>query len=206
MITVVDYGMGNLRSVKKGFESQGVEVRLTNKPQEVRNAKGLVLPGVGSFGDCIKNLSEEKLIGPITEYIENGKPFLGICLGLQILFESSEESPESKGLGIIKGKVVKFPFERKSGIKVPQMGWNRVKSDTESGILKGIPQDSWFYFVHSYYVAPEENGIELLKSYYGMEFTAGIVKNNIFAVQFHPEKSAEMGLRILKNFAEVCAS
>ncbi len=206
MITIIDYGMGNLRSVEKGFTSQGVEVCVTNKPEQVKNADGLVLPGVGAFGDCIKNLRKEKLIDPILEFIDSGKPFLGICLGLQALFEESEESPREKGLGLIKGKVVKFPFSKEKGLKVPQMGWNRVKTSSDSKILDGIPQDSWFYFVHSYYVAPEENGLDLLTSDYGIEFTAGIVKDNIFASQFHPEKSSDTGLRILKNFARVCGA
>ena len=205
MITVIDYGRGNLRSVQKGFESQGVEVHLTNSPDEVMGASGLVLPGVGSFGDCINNLVKQELTEPIREYIKSGKPFLGICLGLQVLFESSEESPETEGLGIVKGKVVKFPFRKKEGLKVPQMGWNRVHATGETEIFRGIPQDSWFYFVHSYYVSPEENEIGMMKSDYGMEFTAGIVKNNISAFQFHPEKSSDLGLRILKNFAGLCS-
>ncbi|MGH7884215.1 MAG: imidazole glycerol phosphate synthase subunit HisH, partial [Thermodesulfobacteriota bacterium] len=144
-------------------------------------------------------------IEPILEYIDSGKPFFGICLGLQVLFEESEESPEEKGLGVIKGKVVRFPRSKESGLKVPQMGWNKVKSETNSEILEGIPQNSWFYFVHSYYVAPEDENIELLKSYYGIEFTAGILKDNIFASQFHPEKSADLGLRLLKNFSGLCS-
>lgn len=206
MITIVDYGMGNLRSVEKGFTSQGVEVCVTNKPEKVKNANGLILPGVGAFGDCVKNLRKEKLIEPILEYIESGKPFLGICLGLQVLFEESEESPGEKGLGLIKGKVVKFPFSKEKGLKVPQMGWNRVKTNSATAVLDGIPENSWFYFVHSFYVAPEENNLDLLTSDYGIEFTAGIVKDNIFASQFHPEKSSDMGLRILKNFAGVCSA
>lgn len=205
MVTIIDYGMGNLRSVEKGFSSQGVEVCVTNKPDKIKEADGLVLPGVGAFGDCIKNLRKEKLIDPILDYIEGGKPFLGICLGLQALFEKSEESPGVKGLGLIKGKVVKFPFSKEKGLKVPQMGWNKVRTNADSEILNGIPENSWFYFVHSYYVAPEEDNLELLISDYGIEFTAGVVKDNIFASQFHPEKSADMGLRILKNFSDVCA-
>lgn len=205
MITVIDYGRGNLRSVQKGFESQGVEVRLTNSPGEVTAASGLVLPGVGSFGDCINNLEKQNLTGPISDFIKSGKPFLGICLGLQVLFESSEESPDAEGLGIVKGKVVKFPIRKREGLKVPQMGWNRVHTTMETEIFRDIPQDSWFYFVHSYYVAPEENGIGVMKADYGMEFTAGIVKENIAAFQFHPEKSSDLGLRILKNFAGLCS-
>ncbi len=206
MIYIVDYGMGNLRSVEKGFASQGAKVRLTRDPSEILQANGIVLPGVGAFGDCIRNLREYSLLGPIKEYIESGRPFLGICLGLQILFESSEESPNEEGLSVFKGRVVRFPEFREEGLKVPHMGWNRVAFDSSSKILDGVPQDNWFYFVHSYYVAPEGNSLDILKSDYGIDFTAGIIKDNVFAFQFHPEKSSELGLKILKNFSEICSA
>ena len=204
MISIVDYGMGNLRSVEKGLTSQGAEVRLTRDGTEILDSDGLVLPGVGAFGDCVKNLNKFSLIEPIKEYIASGKPFLGICLGLQVLFEESEESPDEKGLSVLKGRVVKFPVYEEKGLKVPHMGWNRVRFNSSSRILDGIPNDNWFYFVHSYYVDPEENSLEMLNSDYGMDFTAGVIKNNIFAFQFHPEKSSDLGLRILKNFSEIC--
>lgn len=204
MISIIDYGMGNLRSVEKGLSSQGAEVRLTRSASEIMESDGVVLPGVGAFGDCVKNLQKFSLTEPIREYILSGRPFLGICLGLQVLFESSEESPDEKGLSLFKGKVLKFPVFEQQGLKVPHMGWNRVKFNIESRVMNGIPTENWFYFVHSYYVDPEDNSLEILSSDYGMNFTAGIIKDNVFAFQFHPEKSSDLGLRILKNFSEIC--
>lgn len=203
MIVVIDYGMGNLRSVSKAFETQGFPVLVTNDPHQILSANGLVLPGVGAFGDCLKNLKENNLIGPIKKYILNGRPFLGICLGLQALFEESEESPDEKGLGIFKGKVVKFPEFKKERLKVPHMGWNQIRFDFNSKVLKGILQESWFYFVHSYYVKPDNSELGLVNSDYGIEFTAAVEKENVFACQFHPEKSGEFGLKILNNFANI---
>ncbi len=204
MIAIVDYGMGNLRSVSKAFQSQGFPVAVTNDPQDIDSADGLVLPGVGAFGDCVKHLDEFGLIGPIKRFIDSGKPFLGICLGLQVLFEGSEESPDVKGLGILKGEVVRFPVFEKERLKVPHMGWNQIEIMKHVPVLEGIPDGSWFYFVHSYYAVPEDENVIALKSSYGIDFTAAVQKENIFACQFHPEKSSTLGLKMLSNFAPIC--
>lgn len=204
MIAIVDYGMGNLRSVSKAFQSQGFPVVVTNNPKDIESASGLVLPGVGAFGDCAKHLQEFGLTEPIKEFIDSGEPFLGICLGLQILFESSEECPDVKGLGILRGEVVRFPVFEKERLKVPHMGWNRIAIMKRVPVLEGIPEGSWFYFVHSYYAVPEDEGVIAIKTHYGIDFTAAVQKGNIFACQFHPEKSSTLGLRILSNFATLC--
>jgi len=204
MIAIVDYGMGNLRSVKKAFEKLGFPATVTRNREQILNSDGLVLPGVGAFGDCMKNLEEYGLVEPIKTFIEGGKPFLGICLGLQLLFEESEESPGVGGLGILRGKVVRFPRSSEERLKIPHMGWNQVKMKGELSILEGIPQESWFYFVHSYYPKPGDESVSAGKTRYGMEFTSAVQKENIFACQFHPEKSSILGLRILKNFALMC--
>jgi glutamine amidotransferase len=201
LIAIVDYGMGNLRSVKKAFEQLGFSPTVTRNSEEILSSNALVLPGVGAFGDCMKNLKDFGLVQPIKSFIKSGKPFLGICLGLQLLFEESEESPDVKGLGILRGKVVRFPRFDKERLKVPHMGWNQVDPERTLPILKGIPKGSWFYFVHSYFPQPEDNRIIAGKTQYGLEFTSAINKDNIFACQFHPEKSSTLGLRILENFA-----
>ncbi len=204
MIAIVDYGMGNLRSVKRAFESLGFSTNVTRNPEEILNSAGLVLPGVGAFGDCMKNLELYDLARPIKNFIKRGKPFLGICLGLQLLFKESEESPGVTGLGILKGKVVRFPRLNGERLKIPHMGWNQIEIEKELLILKGIPQGSWFYFVHSYFPKPEDKSIIALRTRHGIEFTAAVQKENIFACQFHPEKSSTLGLRILENFALIC--
>ncbi len=204
MIAIVDYGMGNLRSVSKAFQSQGFPVSVTNDSKDIESASGLVLPGVGAFGDCVKHLSELGLTDPIKEFISSGKPFLGICLGLQVLFEESEESPGTVGLGILRGKVVRFPRFEKEKLKVPHMGWNQIEIKKDVPVLEGIPNKSWFYFVHSYYAAPEDEGVIAVTSRYGFDFTAAVQTDNLFACQFHPEKSSTLGLRILNNFASIC--
>lgn len=204
MIAIVDYGMGNLRSVSKAFQSQRFPAVVTSSPDEIASAAGLVLPGVGAFGDCVKNLNESGLINPILRFIDSGKPFLGICLGLQVLFEESEEAPGVKGLGIIKGKVVRFPDFKEEHLKVPHMGWNQIRITKETPVLKGIPDNSWFYFVHSYYPSPDDDSVSALKTTYGFEFTAAVAKDNIFASQFHPEKSSDLGLKIISNFSGLC--
>ncbi len=201
MIAIVDYGMGNLRSVKKAFEQLGFSPTVTRNSEEILNSNALVLPGVGAFGDCMQNLEDFGLVEPIKSFIKGGKPFLGICLGLQLLFEESEESPDVKGLGILRGKVVRFPRFDKERLKVPHMGWNQVDSERTLPILKGIPKGSWFYFVHSYFPQPEDKRVIAGKTQYGLEFTSAVDKDNIFACQFHPEKSSALGLRILENFA-----
>ena len=204
MIAILDYGMGNLRSVSKAFQSQEFPAVAIRNPQDIFNASGLVLPGVGAFGDCVKNLTEYGLIDPILKFIDSGKPFLGICLGLQVLFEESEEAPGVKGLGVIKGKVVRFPDFKEEHLKVPHMGWNQVSIKQDVPILKGVPENSWFYFVHSYYPSPEDDSVSAVKTTYGFEFTAAVSKNNIFASQFHPEKSSDLGLRMIHNFSIQC--
>ena len=201
MIVIVDYGMGNLRSVGKAFLSQGIDASVTRDPGEIARADGLVLPGVGAFGDCMKNLAEYGLTDPIKEHVDSGKPFLGICLGLQVLFEGSDESPDVHGLGILEGRVVRFSPSEEERLKVPHMGWNRVSIKKETPVLAGIPDGSWFYFVHSYYPAPKNEGVVAVTSNYGVEFTAAVARDNLFACQFHPEKSSADGLRILRNFA-----
>ncbi len=203
MISIVDYGMGNLRSVLKAFENQGFAVSITSSPDDINKANGLVLPGVGAFGECMANLNRLGLVEPIKDYINSGRPFLGICLGFQILFEESEESPGVKGLGLFKGRVVRFPDFGEKRIKVPQMGWNTINFDSSSHVLNNIPEGTWFYFVHSYYVDPEKNGLSIITSNYGIEFTAAVEKENIFACQFHPEKSGRYGLDLVKNFAKL---
>lgn len=204
MIAIIDYGMGNLRSVSKGFESLGHPTSVTRIPDEILNSSGIVLPGVGAFGDCISNLDEFNLIEPIKKSMIQGKPFLGICLGLQVLFEESEESPGVRGLGIFKGKIVKFPKLHHNRLKIPHMGWNQVRLAKEAPVLKGIPNGSWFYFVHSYYPEPEDQEIVAATTTYGIDFTCAVSVGSVFACQFHPEKSSSMGLRILENFGDLC--
>jgi imidazole glycerol-phosphate synthase subunit HisH len=201
MIVVVDYGMGNLRSVQKGFEKVGQAAIISRDPDEIRKASRLVLPGVGAFPECMSNLGELNLIEPIKEFINSGRPFLGICLGLQLLFDDSEEFGMHKGLGVIPGTVK--GFERNMGLKIPHMGWNQVVFRQDTPIFRGIPTGSYFYFVHSFYVVAKETSHVAAETDYGISFTCAIASNNLFAVQFHPEKSQENGLRILTNFASL---
>ena len=202
MIVVIDYGMGNLRSVSKALESVGAQTKVTNSPADIKSAEAIVLPGVGAFCRGMENLTKEKLLPAISEAIENNKPFLGICLGLQLLFTESEEHGISKGLNIIKGNVRKFD----SSVKIPHMGWNQLKyqkaKDREQ-LFKDIPDNSYFYFDHSYYVEPEDKNIIIATTDYGKDFVSAVNKDNIWGVQFHPEKSSDLGLKILKNFVEL---
>jgi glutamine amidotransferase len=204
MIAIVDYGMGNLRSVSKAFQSQGFAVNVTRDPGGIRSASGLVLPGQGAFGDCVKNLEENGIFHTIKEFIQSGKPYLGICLGLQVLFEGSEESPGVAGLGLLKGRVVRFPSFKKERLKVPHMGWNRIGIRKKTALLEGIPDGSWFYFVHSYFPVPEDESVIAVTCTYGLEFTAAVATGNMFACQFHPEKSSAYGLTLLRNFGLQC--
>jgi glutamine amidotransferase len=199
MIAILDYGMGNLRSVEKGFHYVGVDAKVTSNTTAVDNAGGVVVPGVGAFRDCIRNLADMGLTDSVMKSIEKGKPFLGICMGLQILFTESEEFGHCKGLSIFKGKVPRFP---QSDLKVPHMGWNNIKIKRHNPLLDGIPDKKHFYFVHSYYVDPDDKDIIATTSDYGLEFTSMVWKDNVFATQFHPEKSQALGLRMLKNFGE----
>lgn len=206
MIAIVDYDMGNLRSVAKAFEKIGAPAKATRDPDDIKNASHVVLPGVGAFRDCMKNLTDYGLVDPVVRSIESGKPFLGICLGLQLLFEEGFEFGRHKGLGIIKGKVVRFPSGMESDgaeLKIPHMGWNSVKMEKQSLLMKGIPDNSFFYFVHSYYAVPDDLPVTLTTTDYGVTFTSSIAKDNIVACQFHPEKSQRLGLQVLKNFSEM---
>jgi glutamine amidotransferase len=200
MIALIDYGMGNIRSVSKAFESSGGQVVITQKAEDIMKAKAIVLPGVGAFRDCMDNLSKLGLISTIREEIIKGKPYLGICLGMQILFSESEEFGISKGLDILKGRVVRFKLSNE--YKIPHMGWNTVKFKKKSKILEEIPDKSYFYFVHSYYVVPEDSKVVGGITDYGVDFSSMIIYENIFATQFHPEKSQKMGLKLIKNFVK----
>jgi glutamine amidotransferase len=199
MIVIVDYGMGNLRSVEKGFLKVGADARVVSDPKSVANAHAIVLPGVGAFRDCMRNLEEMSLIEPIVKAIQEGKPYLGICLGLQVLFTESEEFGRSQGLNIFSGKVIRFP---ESNLKVPHMGWNTIKIQRRPPILENIQDEGFFYFVHSFYVAPDDKDLIATTTEYGVKFTSMVWKENVFATQFHPEKSQELGLRILKGFKD----
>ena len=198
-IVIVDYGMGNLRNVQKGFEQIGFETKVTRNKKEIERASAIVLPGVGAFKDCMENLEKFGLIEPLLRSIQKGKPYLGICLGLQILFSESEEFGFQKGLDLIRGKVVKFKPDQEH--KVPHMGWNGIEKKMEIPFLQGIESGDFFYFVHSYYVIPEEPQWISTLTNYGIPFVSSIWKENLFAIQFHPEKSQQKGLRILENFA-----
>lgn len=199
MIVVVDYEMGNLRSVQKGFEKVGKPAVVSQDPDEVAKASALVLPGVGAFPECMRNLAKFKLVESILDFIRSGRPFLGICLGLQLLFDESEEFGVHEGLKVIPGRVK--GFDRNMGLKVPHMGWNQVRFTGEYPIFKGIPQETYFYFVHSFYVEPDNPADTAAVTEYGIPFTCAVARDNVFAVQFHPEKSQENGLKILSNFA-----
>ncbi len=202
MIAIVDYGMGNLRSVEKGFRKVGVSTKVTNKPEIIENADGVVLPGVGAFRDCMKELTNLKLVDAVVKTIKKNKPYLGICLGLQVLFSESEEFGRCRGLDIFRGKVMRFPANE---LKVPHMGWNDIKIQKNNPLLSGIKDRTYFYFVHSFYIVPENISIISTTTDYGLEFSSMICKDNIFAVQFHPEKSQTTGLSILENFSRVVA-
>jgi glutamine amidotransferase len=197
MIAIIDYGMGNLRSVEKGFLKIGADVLVTSDPKVVNDAKAVVLPGVGAFKDCMKNLEGMSLLKAVVRSIEKGKPYLGICLGLQVLFTESEEFGRSEGLNIFSGKVVRFP---ENNLKVPHMGWNTIKIVNQPPILNKIKDESFFYFVHSFYVVPFEKNLTATTTDYGVTFTSMVWKENVFATQFHPEKSQDLGLAILRGF------
>ncbi|MEW6096813.1 MAG: imidazole glycerol phosphate synthase subunit HisH [bacterium] len=201
-IAIIDYGMGNLRSVQKAIEKLGGTAIITNSPLKIINAAGIILPGVGAFQDAILQLKKLQLDIITHRVIESGKPFLGICLGMHLLFSKSYEHGESEGLNVIPGEVVKFP----DTLKVPHIGWNTIqrRQDTElkieASLLEGIPDNSYFYFVHSYYVKPDNESVIATTTEYGIKFTSMICKENVYGTQFHPEKSQSLGLTILKNF------
>ena len=198
MIAIVDNGMGNLKSVEKGFKKVGIDAVVTSNPKVVDGAEAVVLPGVGAFRDCIRNLTDLSLTEAVITSINKGKPFLGICLGLQVLFSESEEFGTCKGLDIFRGKVVRF----QEGLKVPHMGWNTVKIISRPPVLSDIEDNAFFYFVHSFYVVPEDKGIIATTTDYGTTFTSMVWKDNVFATQFHPEKSQDLGLKVLAGFGK----
>jgi len=199
-IVIVDYGMGNLRNVQKAFEKIGFEARLTRNKNDIGRASAIVLPGVGAFKDCMENLEKYGLVEILLRSIEKGKPYLGICLGLQVLFSESKEFGSHKGLDLIQGKVVRFVPDPEH--KVPHMGWNTIEKEKEGPMLQGIESGDFFYFVHSYYVIPDETQWIASFTTYGKPFVSSIWKENLFATQFHPEKSQQKGLRILENFVK----
>lgn len=223
MITIIDYGIGNLRSIEKAFQHVGAEVLRTDKADDIVRADHLVLPGVGAFGSCAAEVQRRDLEAPIHEAVARGIPFLGVCIGMQLLFDVSEEMGRHKGLGLLPGRIVRFDFskagddppgnqptpggaisvEEKRALKVPHMGWNTVTPHHASPLLNGLTDDAYFYFVHSYYALPDDPSDVLGSSTYGFDFPAIVARDNVFGVQFHPEKSQHNGLRILENFAHL---
>lgn len=203
-IALIDYEMGNLRSVAKALEAVGGPVVVTRDKAVIASASKVVLPGVGAFSKCMENLKQFDLVDPIKKSIQSGKNFLGICLGLQLLFDESEEFGPTKGLGIIPGKVKKFEFSAPhTDLKIPHMGWNAIKQHKECKFLEGMEDLTPFYFVHSYYVVPDDRHVIASETDYGFSFCSSIEKDNIMACQFHPEKSQKAGLQLLKNFVEL---
>ena len=206
MIAIIDYGMGNLRSVQKGFEKIGSEAIITNDPRVVLRATRIVLPGVGAFRDCMHNLEQGGFVEPILKVIAEGRPFLGICVGMQLLFTDSVEFGLYSGLNVIPGHVLRFPDKMTVAgekLKVPQMGWNQLSFKRRSSVFEGVADGSNVYFVHSYYAKPDDSGVTATTTDYGIEFCSAVWKDNVVATQFHPEKSQAVGLQILKNFAEL---
>ena len=200
MIAIIDYGMGNLRSVEKALQSLGANCSILSRPRTLDHYKGVILPGVGAFGDAMANLRRNGWVEWIRETVKTGIPFLGICLGLQLLFNWSEEGEGGEGLNIVAGKVIKFP----PGVGIiPHMGWNQLKIASDTPLLSGIDRDSYVYFVHSYYVVPDQAEVIAATTDYGIDFVSAIVKDNIYGLQFHPEKSQAVGLRILRNYIEI---
>lgn len=204
-VVIVDYDVGNLHSVAKGFQKVGAKTVVSCDRETIKNADALVLPGVGAFGACMDNLKSFGLVPVVKEFLASGRPFLGICVGYQLLFELSEEFGPIDGLGALKGKCVRFSFEAGEGLKVPHMGWNQVKFNKPSKLFDGIDDGSDFYFVHSYYPVPTDSKIVAATCEYGSKtFAAAIESGKIFATQFHPEKSQRVGLKLLENFSKLC--
>jgi len=203
MVSVIDYGMGNIHSVKKALEVCGAPVLVTSKPEDIISSEGIVLPGVGAFGEAMDELEKRKLIPVIKDSAKNNKALLGICLGMQVLFEESQESDGKKGLGLLEGKVKKFP---KAEFKVPHMGWNQVKINPQNKcpLLDGLSDGVYFYFCHSYYPEPLNNHEVAATTNYGIDFASMVYSKNIFGTQFHPEKSQLAGLKIIDNFLKLC--
>lgn len=199
MIGIIDYGMGNLRSVQKAFALNGFDAQVMDEPAMLEQADGLVIPGVGGFPDAMKNLHEKGLVEPIRRHAASGKPLLGICLGMQVLFEEGFEGDRCEGLGLLQGQIVKIP----AGVKIPHMGWNRLSILQECPVLKGTPDGAYVYFVHSYFANNCNAGNVAAVTDYGNMLTAVVQQNNIYGLQFHPEKSSETGLQMIKNFGEL---
>lgn len=200
MVAIIDYGAGNLSSVKKALDYLGAESIITDDKNEITSASHIILPGVGSFGDAMESMRDRDLVDTVKEVAVSGKPFLGICLGLQLLFEGSDESPGVEGLGLLKGKITQIP--KNNGLKVPHIGWNSVTVRKGDGIFKDIEQNSFFYFVHSFYLTESEGNITAATTQYGVEIECAVEQGNLFATQFHPEKSGKAGLTLLKSFLE----
>nr|MBU1328211.1 imidazole glycerol phosphate synthase subunit HisH [Candidatus Omnitrophota bacterium] len=204
MIVIIDYGMGNLRSVQKAFEKFCSNVIVSSSAEDILKADKIILPGVGAFKVAMDELKKRGLIKPIKDSIEKGKPFLGICLGLQLLFSESEEGGKIRGLDVVEGKVKRF--KEKNGLKIPHMGWNRISLKFKSSKLKvidGVEDGSYMYFVHSYYAAPKDKNVILCETDYGVGFASGVHKDNVYGFQFHPEKSQSAGLKIIENFVKL---
>lgn len=201
MIAIIDYGAGNLRSVQKALEFLGAQGEITKDRQKILAADRAILPGVGAFGDAMLRLRQSGLDTAVTDFAASGKPFLGICLGLQLLFEESEESPGVKGLGIFQGKIKKIPG--KEGLKIPHVGWNQLEITQPEGVLRGLGESPFVYFVHSYYMEPKNRDLIAAVTEYGTRLPVAVQKGNVAAVQFHPEKSGDTGLHILRNFIEM---
>lgn len=201
MISIIDYDAGNIKSVEKAFAYLGQEAVITRDRDMIIASDRVVLPGVGNFGDAMNKIREYKLENVIYDVIDKGTPFLGICLGLQLLFQSSEESPDTTGLGILDGKIIRIPDNPE--LKIPQIGWNSLKINPKARLFKGLPENSYVYFVHSYYLKAEHEEDVAASTFYGVDIHASVERGNVFACQFHPEKSSEVGLKILKNFIEL---
>ena len=201
MIAIIDYDAGNIKSVEKAFMALGQEVVVTRDHQTILEAEGVVLPGVGAFGDAMQKLHDYDLVKTIHKVVEKKTPFLGICLGLQLMFESSDETPGVEGLGLLKGKIVRIP--EGEGLKIPHIGWNNLAYPNVGRLYKDIPENSYVYFVHSYYLQAEEPEIVRATTEYGVTIHASVEKENVFACQFHPEKSSSVGMKILENFVNV---
>jgi imidazole glycerol-phosphate synthase subunit HisH len=203
MISIIDYGMANLRSVQKGFEHVGAAASIISRPEEIESADRLVLPGVGAFADAVATLREKNLVDPILQHIKAGKPFLGICLGLQMLFEVGFEDGEHRGLGVLPGRCVRFDVDEKLGLKVPHMGWNQLHFERRSPLSRDLPEGCNAYFVHGYHVEPSDPKVIATTTDYGGSFVSSVWRDNIMATQFHPEKSQQVGLQMLRNFAAI---